>query len=75
MTESNKKRSQEKVSANTTFASQSTNYESAKSLRRCDFYSGLKITTSENMLKTHIFPSIYINIYGNICFFLAVRYA
>lgn len=75
MTKNNKKRSQEKVLANTTFASKSINYESEKSLRRCNFYSGLKITTSENMLKTYIFTSIYINIYGNICFFLAVRYA
>lgn len=70
MTKSNEKRSQEKVVANTTFTSKSTNYECGKSFRRCNFHSDLKITAPENMLKTYIFASIYINIYTEVyvCF-------
>lgn len=63
MRKSNKNRSQEKVVANTTFAPNSNNHESEKSFRRCNFHSGFKITTPENMLKAYIFASIYKNIY------------
>jgi len=66
MTKSNTKRSQEKAVANTTFAFQSTNDESEKSLRRCSLHSVLKTTTPENMLKTYIFASVCINIYAAI---------